>query len=205
MYAIDIETMPNMEVAHLLPEVKASKTLKDPEKIKADIEKKKQEQIDKMALSPEFGKIACIGIYGEGRKEVLVGDEKEMLESFFNFFRTSEVYTKFITFNGKNFDMDFIHKRALHYGIVKLSTMKDWTDKYTHNEFHIDLMQEYCKYGEYKKLDLLASIYLGEKKIEFDVKQIPEMVKTKEGVKKLKEYCLKDCELTYKLAKKFGY
>lgn len=203
MYAIDIETMRNDEVIKYLPEVKAKGTLKDPKKIQADIKEKKQKQIDKMALSPEFGKIACIGIYGEDRKEVLAGDEKEILEKFLRFL----IKTKFkiVTYNGKGFDFDFIYKRAIFHNLVGLKDMKNWTDKYKATERHIDLMAEYCKYGEYKKLDLLASVYLGEKKLDFDFKEIPEMAKTEEGIKKLKEYCLKDCELTYKLAKRFGY
>ena len=58
--AIDIETMPNPDMISKLPEVVADSRLKDEEKIKADIEKKKAEQIEKMALSPLYGKIACI-------------------------------------------------------------------------------------------------------------------------------------------------
>jgi len=204
MYAIDIETMPNEEMKKYLPEVKAKANLKDPVKIEADIKKKSSEQVGKMALSPEFGKIACIGIYGDGMKIVLMDTEKKMLESFFSFLQENKD-KKIITHNGKAFDFDFIFKRAFHYGLAKLSDMKKWTDKYKAKDTHIDLMTEYCKYKEYKSLDLLASIYLGEKKIEFDVKTIPQIIKTEEGIKKLKEYCLKDCELTYNLAKKFGY
>lgn len=202
LFAIDIETYKNPDMVKYLPEVKADVRLKDPEKIKANIEAKKQEQIDRMALSPEFGKIACIGIYGEDRKEVLVGDEKEILKKFKEFLFQCNV--TYITFNGKAFDFDFIFKRFVFYSLRSLSQMKQYTDKYK-SQNHIDIMQEYCKFGEYKSLDLLASIYLGEKKIDFDVKQIPELLKTKEGIEKLKEYCLRDCELTYRLAKKFGY
>lgn len=203
MYAIDIETMPNPEAIKYLPEVKAKANLTDPIKIKKDIESKRQNQLDKMALSPEFGKIACIGIYGEDRKEVLTGDEKEILEKFLRFLIKTNF--KIITYNGKGFDFDFIYKRAIFHGLVGLKDMKNWTDKYKATDRHIDLMAEYCKYGEYKKLDLLGAIYLGETKLDFDVKKIPEMMETKEGIEKVKEYCLKDCELTYKLAKKFGY
>ena len=204
-FAIDIETMPNPEAIKHLPKVKAKGTLKDPKKIQADIDSKKQTQIDKMALSPEFGKVACIGIWGEDRKEVLIGDEKEILEKFFKFLSSWERVGKdIITYNGKGFDFDFIYKRAIFHNLAKLQDLKQWTDRYKAYN-HIDLMAEYCKYGEYKSLDLLGAIYLGETKLDFDVKKIPEMMKTKEGQEKLKAYCLKDCELTYKLAKRFGY
>jgi DNA polymerase elongation subunit (family B) len=205
IYAIDIETAQNEEAIKWLPDVEPASRLKDPEKIKANIEAKKQEQIDKMALTPEFGKIACIGIWGEEKQEVLVGEEKEILKNFFSFLKGVLVQNAdIVTYNGKGFDFDFIFKRAIFHELAKLHDMKAWTDKFKAYH-HIDLMTEYCKYGQFLKLDLLAEIYLGEKKIDFDVKQIPELLKTEEGIEKLKEYCLKDCELTYRLAKKFGY
>ncbi|PNX49861.1 MAG: hypothetical protein BV457_00040 [Thermoplasmata archaeon M9B1D] len=205
IYAIDIETIPNEEAICLLPEVKAKANLKDEKKIKEDIEAKRQIQIEKMALCPEFGKIACIGIYGEDKKEVLVGEEKEILQKFLFEFLPNINLAQIVTYNGKGFDFNFIIKRALYYRLVRIWELKVWCDKYNATNMHVDLMSEYCRYGEYKSLDLLSAVYLGEKKIEFDVKEIPELMKTEEGIKKLKEYCLKDCELTYKLAKKFGY
>ena len=105
MYAIDIETAPNLDMIEYLPEPKADTRLRDEVKIKEDIAKKKAEQIDKMALSPEFGKIACIGIYGKDKKDVLVGEEKNIIKDFLPFLLSCE---NIITFNGKNFDFDFI-------------------------------------------------------------------------------------------------
>ena len=78
--AIDIETYPNPEMISRLPEVEADSRLKDEAKIKADIEKKKEEQIKKMALNPLYGKIACIGYYGDKIKEVDLRDEKDKID-----------------------------------------------------------------------------------------------------------------------------
>ena len=74
---LDIETMPNEEVLSLLPEPSIDSRLKDPEKIKLAQESAREKQIEKMALSPLTGKVACIGFYGAvndvkfGREEIL--------------------------------------------------------------------------------------------------------------------------------------
>lgn len=200
MLAIDIETYPNDDMLDLLPDVKASKTLKDPAKIEADIAEKKQEQIDKMALSPLYGKIACIGIYGKDIQKVLIGDEKEMLEEFFKIIHKKMV----VTWNGKEFDFDFIFKRAIVHKLKTLRDMKFYTDKYK-SVWHTDLMQEFCKYGQYLKLDDVAKVFLGSQKLEFDVTKIKELLKTEDGKKQLCDYCLQDTKLTYELALAFGY
>lgn len=200
LLALDIETMPNLDMLDKLPEVKPDSKLKDEDKIAADIEAKQQEQIEKMALSPMYGKIACIGLYGENLQTVLLDDEKAMLDKLFRLIKNTPI----VTWNGKNFDFDFIFKRAVYHGIKSLKEMKFYTDKYKAN-LHNDLMQEFCQFGKYEKLDDVANVFLDMKKIDFDVKQIPELLKTEKGQEELKAYCLRDCEITYKLAKRFGY
>lgn len=205
MYAVDIETMPNMDMLFNLPEPKASKTLKDPEKIKADIEAKKAEQMDKMALSPLYGKIACIGIYGIGQKHCLMikpdgSGEKEIIKKFLELTKKKMV----VTWNGKGFDYDFIYKRAIFHGLATLRDMKFYVDKYK-SIYHTDLMAEFCQFGKYEKLDDVAKVFLGSKKLDFDVTIIKDLIKTKEGRKQLEDYCLQDTKLTYDLAIKFGY
>ena len=198
--AIDIETMPNPDMISKLPEVVADSRLKDEEKIKADIEKKKAEQIEKMALSPLYGKIACIGYYGEEKKEVHLADEKEMIEHLVSIWNDH----LFVTWNGKAFDFEFIIKRGIILGVCKLSSLERFTSKYR-NENHIDLMEKWCGSGKFAKLNEVASILIGDQKEEFDVKEIPELIKTTTGKELIKRYCLQDCKLTYELAKKMGY
>ena len=45
----------------------------------------------------------------------------------------------------------------------------------------------------------------GECKEDFDVKQIPELIKTTTGKEMIRRYCLQDCKLVYELAKKMEY
>lgn len=196
--AIDIETMADEEMISCLPEVEPNKTLKDVEKIAINIANKKQEQIQDMAINPLYGKIACISLYNDNIKKVLIGDEKTILQEFFSIINDYIL----ITFNGINFDIPFIFKRGFKYDLCSLKQMKQYTNKYS-DFCHIDLMNEFCNFGKLEKLNTLTKIYLGKEKIEFDVKLISEMIKTEEGRNKLIEYNLHDSELTYELAKKF--
>jgi DNA polymerase elongation subunit (family B) len=200
---IDIETMANPDATPLLPEPSIDSRLKDPVKIAEAKAEAKAKQIEKMALSPLTGKIAAVGLYGEFGGEVLIDDEKSMLDAVYAAIKVSQI----ITYNGKSFDIPFIFKRGIILGCewATIPEMKLFTDRYKSGEAHIDLMVEFCNYGEYEKLDNLARFILGSQKVEFDYREIPELLKTDEGKAKITEYCLKDCELTYKLAKRMGF
>lgn len=200
---VDIETMPDTDAERFLPPVEASKTLKDKDKIDMDILDKKMKQRESMALSPLFGKIACICVYNvtEDEDHFFAGEEKEILKNFLNLIKG---FPFVITYNGKGFDFPFVFKRAMKYNLANIHDLKIWTDKYK-SEHHKDIMLDFCDYGKFEKLNTLAQIYLGQEKEEIDFKEIPELLKTEEGLEKLRSYCTKDVHLTYELAKKFGY
>lgn len=199
--AIDIETMPNPAMIPFLPEVKAAGNLKDPDKIKADIDAKKAEQVEKMALNPLYGKIACIGYYGEDYKEVMIADETSMIQTLLTRCEDFPIFT----WNGKAFDFEFIIKRGVLLGLCSLLDLEKFTDKYKAVN-HIDLMEKWAGYNKYAALDDVAKAILGEGKEEgFDVKEIPKLMETPAGQELIKRYCLRDCERTYQLAKVFGF
>lgn len=201
--AIDIETMPNSDMISKLPEVVADSRLKDKEKIKADIEKKKAEQIEKMALSPLYGKIACIGYYGDNIQGVHIDSEKNMLKKLSQLMQEDNI---FVTWNGNGFDWDFIIKRAIILGCDNWNLLLLESIRSRKNTMFVDLMEKWCGYGKFAKLNEIASILLdGECKEEFDVKEIPNLIKTKTGKELIKRYCLQDCKLVYDLARKMGY
>ena len=201
-FSLDIETMLNPLSFEFLPKVEASKTLKDPEKIKADIEKKEIEQIQKMSLSPLYGQIACIGLLNADDKVCAIGNEADIISDFRDFVEINTT-NHYFSWNGNGFDWDFIIKRGLAYGIYKLSDLKRYTQR--GNPYHTDLMVEFCGYNKFAKLGDISQIYLGRGKKDFDVSQISELIKTKKGQDLIKEYCLEDCQLTYDLAMKWGY
>lgn len=199
-FAIDIETIPDMTMVDLLPEVKAAKNIKDPLKIEADVKEKKQKQISDMATNPLFAKIICIGLYNPQEQYALMGDEKTIIDSFWQIIGK---HTRLISYNGIGFDLDVIIKRGLRYGRGLFQLDKLLLDKRTGR--HIDLMAEFCQWGQYEKLDTLAKVYLGRQKIDLDFNLFPELLKTDDGKAKIAQYCLNDCKLTYDLAKYFGY
>lgn len=204
MFSLDIETMPDMSMVDLLPEVKADSRLKDEEKIKADIQAKKDKQISEMALNPMFAKIICICIYSPTDSVKLYGDdEKDILVKFWEYMANhKDEY--FITYNGKAYDLDVINKRSIKYDLGSFKINRLLCDKYK-GERHIDIMQDFCGFGKFEKLDTLAKVYLGDSKIDIDFEEFPELIKTQEGWDKITNYCMQDAKITYDLAKKLGY
>lgn len=202
LISLDIETIPNPDMISKLPEIVADSRLKDEVKIKADIEKKKAEQIEKMALSPLYGKIACIGYYSDDIQEVYIDTEENMLKRLLELMNDNI----FVTWNGTGFDWDFIIKRGIILGIEDLNLKLLESIRSKKNPMFIDLMEKWCGYGKMAKLNDIASIILnGECKEEFNVKEIPELLKTNAGKELIRRYCLQDCKLVYDLAKRMGY
>jgi DNA polymerase elongation subunit (family B) len=200
--AFDIETMPNPDAIPLLPEpFPAIGNLKDPEKIAAKIAGAKQEQIDRMALSPLTGMIASAAYYHPDKEDVIFG-EAEIIERVLHIIRKGHTL---VTFNGKGFDIPFVFKRGIILGVAgyTIPAMKRLTDKYR-AVHHIDVMDEFCNFGERVSLDMCSRFILGEKKLDCDFRLIPEMLKTLEGQTDLSAYNLQDAKLTYKLAERMG-
>lgn len=200
MYVIDIETMPHVEKIELLPEpdVKLGNT-KDPQKIEAKKKEAKQKQIDEMALNSLFGVVCCICVYGgESFKIKITGTEDVILRYFFaNFLKTKE--EKIITYNGINFDIPFIYKRAIINNIIPTIPLSNWIKRYSTFP-HCDIMQVWSNWGyKNESLNTMANVLLGEEKKDIDFRKFPEMVLTEDGRNEIAEYCMKDCKLTWKL------
>ena len=64
----------------------------------------------------------------------------------------------------------------------------------TNNATHISIRRRFHRFN-------VATVFYGEQKEDFDVRQISELLKTEQGCKELEKYNLKDCELTYRLGK----
>ncbi len=200
---IDIETMPDLGKVAMLSEPSIDSRLKDPAKIEEALQSAKQKQIEKMALNAETGIIACIGYGNITNGDIHIENEKEMLESFFKRISGKTL----VTFNGINFDLPFIYKRAMILGVEAPYSIERYIKRYS-TTFHVDLMQIWSGWSSqgFVSLDYLSSLILGKKKIDFDFKEIPELLESEQGKEKLKEYCLKDVELTTELFNKMkGY
>ena len=73
--AWDLETIRDDSAIELLPEVVPNGTLKKKEKIKADIAKKKREQVSKMGLNPSLNMICCFGWASENQSGHILLEE----------------------------------------------------------------------------------------------------------------------------------
>lgn len=199
-FGVDIETIPDLSMTHLLPEIEGDKRIKDKEKLQIDLEIKKQRQISNMALNPLFAKIICICLWSPEEQYSLMGDEAEIISKFW---KISNKHT-IVTYNGKRFDMEVILKRGLKYNSVNFLLNRQLIEQYKTGR-HIDIMQQFSPNGNFEKLDILAKIYLDESKKDIDFKEFPELLKTEEGRQKISTYCMQDAKIVYKLAEKMGF
>lgn len=204
---IDIETIPNINMIDRLPEpeVKFGNT-KDPEKIKIKKDQAKEEQIKKMALNPMYGRIASVVMKtGDLVKYMIddVNDDKKEAEIIKFIACHISPGNKIATWNGINFDVPYIYKRALILGVRMPVPMAYWMKKYS-TVPHCDLMQVWCNWFGYTKLDDVAEVILRDKKVDFDVTTIIDLIKTGEGREKVIEYNIKDVELTQQIMYKMG-
>lgn len=112
----DIETapLPLAELEAMMPEFEAAKNLKDPAKIAADIEDKKQSFIADAALRATTGRIIAFAYcYDDKEPAVVTGNEDliiaDMMDVFGNIVsQNGSAYS----FNGHGFDIPFICQRS---------------------------------------------------------------------------------------------
>jgi predicted PolB exonuclease-like 3'-5' exonuclease len=123
----DIQTIADPETEKLLPAVKAAGNLKDPEKIKVDIEDKAKKRRNEMGLHPLQNMVCCVAIHDlQDRKSqaIIMGgntgkDEKLVLEKAWE---ALSKYDFFVSFNGIEFDVKVLNlnsvKRRVRPGVA---------------------------------------------------------------------------------------
>lgn len=177
---IDIETAPDLEDKAYVAFKSAG--LGDKRKAGDNLEADIADKInDKFPLSPLTGKITAIGFMSTHKVDNIqmneienldtVGKayykmlsledstEEEMLISAWRIM--TEYYNdghKFVTYNGKTFDMPFMIRRSIMLGISKpmgLPSIDMLTAKFNSN-YHLDLFQELHTYDEMKQFKFIA-------------------------------------------------
>lgn len=205
----DIETMRNGSLIGKLPEPEiALGNLKDPAKIAEKIEAAKAEQLEKMALSPIWGRMCSYAIAGDGVEHVAViaedsdAAETDLIEQCFSQIRERRI----ITYNGNGFDFPFLFRRAVILGVDPrewgICTLAELTQRYN-NAWHVDLMTVWAGWNGKEKLEHVATAVLGDHKQDIDFREFPELIKTAEGQAKIMEYNLQDAKLTLQLFQRF--
>lgn len=113
---VDIETSAKPANELNIPEFEPSKVLKDPEKIMADVEKKKKEWLDEAALHAERANVLVIGyLNDEGETMFIEGEEPVILKQFWNLYAQTScnIIGHFI----KGFDLPFLIRRSWLTGV----------------------------------------------------------------------------------------
>lgn len=134
---VDIETgiLPDAQRNLFRPEFEANRTLKDPEKIKADLATKETRFQEEAALSALTGRILCVGCWTD-RKGVFViesEDESDVITATMDLLQsTIQAGDRVVGHYLKQFDLPFLCQRAWRLGVYVpqcLRRSKWWADE----------------------------------------------------------------------------
>ena len=197
----DLETIADKSKIPFLPEVKVNGTLKNQAKIDADIEKKQQEQIDKMGLVPATAMICVFGYHdGKESHSILLEEEsaeaeRDLLIKAWKVLKEAEHY---VSFNGISYDVPVLLMRSLLNRVkpsVKISTKKYVIANHTDVRMILGGWDQYAK----GNLDFYSKLLLGRScKDGMDGSQVQEFWDMKLG-KDIAEYCESDVQVTFEI------
>lgn len=155
----DIETGGLPEEQIEVPEFEAPSNYKTPEAIAKYVEKKKQDYIEKAAISCFTGEVLAIGFQYDNKPVEMLYDmpESEMIEQFWNVVNRLETYSV-VGWNSNGFDLPFMIRKSWKYGIRIPDDMFTPYGKFSNR--YIDLMLNWgCGVKEYVKLDTVAKFF----------------------------------------------
>lgn len=190
----DIETLP----AHEDHKELAVSILKKKQSRKKDSTSTSEEFLyHSTSFEGTFGRICCIGYIkenGKVEKVVLKGDEKKILQKFWEVARDVQL---FVGHNIWDFDFPFIYKRSIILGV---KPRLDISFARYRNIPIYDTMKEWEKWSQgAQKLDTLAKILeLPTSKDEMNGSQVWSYFRDGR-IDDICKYCMKDVELTRKV------
>lgn len=208
----DIETIPQRSSLTIIQQEELQKKLKR-------IQSSKTEPIDIeaetsliMGTSPYFGEIITIGLLivdqaGNSSEMALIGDEQDILKDFWGILQNHRLAT-FISYNGLTFDVPFIVKRSMKWGITPtcpafLNTKR--FQKYPHFDAK-DVISDFDKFAA-PSLRLACDLVGIPSPKEEDIKAENVAQAFAQGrIREIAEYCKRDVVATYELYKRLqGY
>jgi len=215
MLFLDIETCPNANMVKYLPKPVLHKGLKDPVKIAADIEAKRDAQVAKMALSPLTGRV-CVAATVRGATNdapdsiiaMKVCDEEEKKVIRWAFAKIASVdNVVLVTYKGKRFDLPFLFKRAAILGMrdrdrpPSMCALPYYCKRYA-NAPHWDLVDVFSDDRTMHSLRMVECSMFGNRvaKDSLDVTQTGSLMATKEGRERLRTHCMNDVEALRRIA-----
>lgn len=159
---LDLETrgVAPETLAEVMPAFKAAANLKDPEKIKADIADKEKAWLGESALHAERGEILCAGILDSDTpiSWFIDGYEKDIVEAVMVQLLTSWSNATIVGHNIFHFDLPYLVRRALKYGITIPGFLRKALRSYYPPDQIFDTMLEWrlSNREERISLDMLA-------------------------------------------------
>jgi predicted PolB exonuclease-like 3'-5' exonuclease len=206
---IDIETIPSQVMAvreYLAKDITPDSRLKDPAKIEADIEKKKEAAFDKAGLHGWSNHIVCLGVKVDDHPAVTFHsesfeDERKIIIQFFDYI-TENCGAYSHTWIGHNiigFDLKILRQRCMILGI-KWPVMFEhpFNDKWGEAVYDTQIKWTGDK-REYISLEKLC-IAFGIESPKSDMTGADVYKYWKAGrIKEIADYCKQDVEATYAL------
>ncbi|HDH45148.1 MAG TPA: intein-containing DNA-directed DNA polymerase, partial [Thermococcus sp.] len=146
----------------------------------------------------------------------VVSNEREMIKRFVQVVREKDPDV-IITYNGDNFDLPYLIKRAEKLGVTlllgrdkehpepKIQRMGDSFAVEIKGRIHFDLfpvVRRTIKLPTYT-LEAVYEAVLGKTKSKLSAEEIAAIWETEESMKKLAQYSMEDAKATYELGKEF--
>lgn len=147
------------------------------------------------SLDPNYSKIIMICVKVNDIIKVFSGDERKLLEEFWNFL-SEHKNSVFVTYNGYKFDIPFLIVRSCINNIkIPIDINKNrWSMERSN---HFDVMLFFSQYETFinPNLTLLANIHNIEIKGErFGGREVERFYNENE-IKKIEEHCKQDVEI----------
>ena len=208
---IDIETIAHPDAHQWLDPVTPDKRLKDPEKVKADIEEKTAARDAMLALDPDTNQIVALGYYvvnqsGDPFCCVMKDEfeEREHLKAFGALYQALDKRqeVRLVTYNGMHFDLPTMLRRA---SLLEADFPDIDIDKYRSPHAKYDVMWRLTFKGllKMKSLKFYVKRYNLPLLDRVNGKEIAQLVKD-DNWDAVEAHCLSDVGLTHALANRLG-
>jgi DNA polymerase elongation subunit (family B) len=162
-----------------------------------DLARRREDLFSRLGLDPTTGRIVCVGtVDAETSEERTFSDpdERALLEAFWRWLESTRP-TLFVTFNGRRFDVPYLHIRSAIHGIEPAYPIPlGWSA-------HFDVRE--ALEGDDKRrrgsLDYFCAVFgVASPKMEMDGSLVGQAFA--EGrIRDIERYCLADCRATLDL------
>jgi DNA polymerase elongation subunit (family B) len=162
-----------------------------------ELERRREDLFSRLGLDPTTGRIVCIGIVDAETSEERTFsrlEEKSLLESFWKWLEGARP-TLFVTFNGRRFDVPYLHVRSAIHGIEPAYPIPlGWSA-------HFDVRE--ALEGDDKRrrgsLDYFCAVFgVPSPKTEMDGSLVGQAF-VEGRIEDIERYCLADCRATLAL------